>query len=124
MTTARIVLLCAIAAGLAGCKRTTPATPPAAVVPPDQDIPSPDPSRMTYDAPTGVLTLHALPTKGEWTVRHEDGTKYAVAGLECQLPVGSDPSKVEIFYQVPGVRPSNAIRLRNVVAANTPPPDP
>jgi hypothetical protein len=123
--TRRAALLGVLAACLVGgCKRATPATPPAAVVPPDPDVPSPDPSRMTYDAATGVLTLHALPPKGEWVVRHDSGTRYPVTDLECRLPPESDPAKVEIYYQVPGVRPSNAIRLRNVVSAHSPPPEP
>ena len=122
--TRRTALLVAFTAGLTGCKRTAPTTPSKAAVPPDPDIPNPDPSRMSYDADTGVLTLHPLPPKGEWFVRDKGGTRYAVAELRCQLPANVDPAKVEISYHVPGVRPSSAIHLRNVVSAQSPPPDP
>lgn len=122
--TRRTLLLGLLTAGGLGCKRTASTKPAKAAARPEPDLPSPDPSRMMYDAETGVLTLHPPPRTAEWTVRDDTGARYPVVELRCQLPENVDPSRVEIFYVVAGGRSSNAIRLRNVVAAHMPPPDP
>ena len=117
---ARLVPVLLIAVVLAGCARRVSHSTPAAFTTMAKPSTGPvttemvDPARIELDVKARTVKLYPLEGGGRWLVILPEKPQENIGGLEYRVPEDVKLDEVEVYFIVPGVRSSNAVKLAQV----------
>jgi hypothetical protein len=112
-----VLLLCVVLAGCAARRSVPVGRPPVAMsatVSGSGPVEVLDAKRLEVDVEARTVRLFPIDNGGHWLVILPGKPQEKIQGLEYRVPEDVKLDEVQVYFVIPGVRQSNAVKLAEV----------